>query len=204
MRIKSLKKSDSGPKTRAKTLKLIFALAIIAGSAIYAIKSWWPYWRGLSAKRPENSGEAVSPESRSNGSISGADTEEVSLNTIIREMKPLPFENFEDNRKEAVEYLDLSARQQIQLLGVWRGFQPQDPEDLQNRLRETREYLSPPQREKLHTLVTERFHARIAERQEIARRTLPPDQYKIFQKRLDERAGEIEKWIEEAEKEIDQ
>jgi len=181
---------------------LILALAIIAGSGIYAIKSWWPYWRGLSAERPENRGEAVSPESMSNEPVPGGKEEDLSLNMIVREMKPLPFENFEDNRKEAVEYLDLSARQQIQLLGVWHGFQPQDPEDLQTRLRETREYLSPPQQEKLHNLVTERFQARIAERQEIARRTLPPDQYKIFQQRLDERAGEIEKWIEEAEKEI--
>ncbi len=138
----------------------------------------------------------------SNEPVPGGKEEDLSLNMIVREMKPLPFENFEDNRKEAVEYLDLSARQQIQLLGVWHGFQPQDPEDLQTRLRETREYLSPPQQEKLHNLVTERFQARIAERQEIARRTLPPDQYKIFQQRLDERAGEIEKWIEEAEKEI--
>ncbi len=169
------------------------------GSGIYAIQSWWPYWRGLSEERPKNRGESVSPESMGDESAPGGNEEELSLNTIVREMKPLRFENFENNRKEAVEYLDLSARQQIQLLGVWRGFQPQDPEDLQKRLRETREYLSPPQREKLHNLVTERFHARIAERQEIARRTLPPDQYKIFQQRLDERAGEIEKWIEEAE-----
>lgn len=147
-------------------------------------------------------GEEVFPETPGGGTPPGASGEEMSLNTMIRERRPLPFEDFEANRKEAVEYLDLSARQQFQLLGVWRGFQPQDPEDLQKRLRETREYLSPPQREKLHNLVTERFHVRIAERKEIARRTLPPDQYMIFQQRLNERAGEIEKWIEEAEKEI--
>lgn len=166
----------------SKRVKGGLALVVIAASTVYGVHTLWRFKRGLPRSRAPSSAQSLSSPGDAG---TGAMEEGLSPRPPLT---PFPQENLRQVVRHLAEELQLSPEQKLQLAQVWLGGSPQSPEELQQRLRQTREHLAPNQRETLQRFLDSRVAQRVLERREVARRALPPEQFKIYEEGL----GEVE------------
>ena len=175
---------------RSKRIKVGLTLFVIAASVVYCLHTLWRFRRGVP---PSKGSPSVQSPFRREDTVSGA-TDEGALPGPLEprsSLKPFPQENLRQVVRQLAKDLQLSAGQKIQLAKVWLGGPPQSPEELQQRLNQTREHLTPQQKETLQSFLDARVSQRVLERREIARKALPPDQFRIYEKGL----GEVEEYF---------
>lgn len=169
----------------SKRVKVGLALVVIVASAVYGIHTLWRFKRGL-----PRSGAPSSAQSLSFPGVTGTSGMEEGL-PLRPPLTPFPQENLRPTVRHLAKELKLSPEQKLQLAQVWLGGSPQSPEELQQRLKQTRDHLSPNQRETLQRFLDSRVSRRVLERREVARRALPPEQFKIYEEGL----GEVETYF---------
>lgn len=186
-----------GKKANDRT-KIVIAVTVILVCTAFSLSTWIKFHRGVRA--PEKSfptNENFSKEETAGGPDDKADDQEVPGKVIA-----YPRDDFNRFRDDYVKYLDLSIKQQLQLVTIWDDFRVQAPNDLKQRLQQTNKYLTPEQQAKMEKIARQRIKDRISERKSVARRALPDDQYEIYSERLSKVEDSFNKIVDEIATEI--
>lgn len=142
-------------------VKLCVAGLIFLGSVIFAWTTYNRYTKGLPPERRE-----------------------VNLRDLSAPPPPQEFRQF---RERMIKELELTDEQRKKIQELMAQGRPASPEQAFERMREMREILTPEQQEKMMRTMRERISSRLNRQLERARRVLPPDQFEIYKKRLEER-----------------
>ena len=173
---------ESQNERKSNKFKLIISIFLIIASIVYGLTTLKKFKQGLP---PEKKQVSV----QSDNSL----TEYLQPSGIMEEIGPPSSAEIKKMRKKVIKELNLTKKQQIQLLKLRPISFPGTPEEMTKFIEELGKVLTPEQQDKLVTIIEERMSLRIMEHQEDALRTLPPDQYKIFEERLRNRMKRMEK-----------
>jgi Spy/CpxP family protein refolding chaperone len=163
--------SGQQPKGKNNTAKLIVSVILILGGLVYSSQALWTYTRGIPDPDREERGFGGGPP--------GEDR---------RPGPPSP-EDREARFNQMADEMSLTQDQRQQITQIWQSGPPDGREGWEQRRQQMESILTPDPRAKFETMRSSRGQQFMNRRLEEAKRNLPPDQYKIYEKRLQERAS---------------
>lgn len=158
-------------------VKITLSVLAILTAVFYALSTYSHYTKGIPSERPDSS------EFRPNPEQPGPPPER---RDGPRDRRFTP----EERRQFAermVKELNLTPEQVKQLEELRNQGRPNSPEEARQRMEKMREILTPEQQEKMRQTFRRGMESRIQRQLQRAQRALPPDQFEIFKKRLEER-----------------
>ncbi|MCX7766457.1 MAG: Spy/CpxP family protein refolding chaperone [Candidatus Sumerlaeia bacterium] len=158
-------------------VKITLSVLAILTAVVYALSTYSHYTKGLPSERPSN------PEFRPDPGQPGPPPER---RDGPRERRFTPEERRQFAERMAKE-LNLTPEQVKKLEELREQGRPNSPEEARQRMEKMREILTPEQQEKMRQTFRRGFESRMQRQLQRAQRVLPPDQFEIFKKRLEER-----------------
>jgi len=165
---------DQEKNKSAQYFKIGLAVLVILGAGTYAAYSWKTYTQGSSGNRSEFGRRFSRGPGGPPGSARGVSKQDRRL-------------FFEKMSKE----LGVTPEQKTELAKLrGQGF-PHTPEEREKRLAKLREILTPEQMQGFRKTIGSHIQRVMKRRLAKAKRTLPPDQYKLYEERWNQRARQF-------------
>jgi Spy/CpxP family protein refolding chaperone len=165
------KEKEKAKSDSRNWVTMCVALLLILGGAAYTTMTWWSYSSGIPQQREGDEGE-FRPE----------------RGGPRRDGPPSPQERQERFNQMARE-LNLSEDQKNQITQIWSAAPPEGREGWRERMEKMQSVLTPQQQEQAAASRESRRQQWKNRRLQEAKKSLPPDQFKIYQQRLNERAS---------------
>jgi hypothetical protein len=176
---------------KGTAVKASLAILILIGAVVYSVYTLNKFNSGLPREQA-----AVSAGSSGDSSYqAGGST--IKPGTSSVQMIPISEEERKEIREEFIRELDLTPEQLKVAKKYEKKGPPKDLEEAKVRMKVLRETLTPEQQKIFWQKMREVRDERIASRKEKAKQTLPPDQYEIFEERLEDRINQFREALSE-------
>lgn len=163
---------------------MFLAVAIILAGGVHLYLQWSLHTRGIPDATTTDSGFG-GPDGRGGGGWGGG-TPDGARGEGGERRRPSESERQEQFQQISAT-LNLTPEQQQQLQSVHSQGRPQNREEMEQRMNQVQQILRPEQLEQMRSMMGNRMQQRIQRRLEEAQRTLPADQYEVFEEKLQQR-----------------